>query len=163
MSKSNSEIGLEDWMNKKWRPLMGYCYMIICMFDFIIAPILWSLIQAIGKGQVNMQWQPLTLQGAGLFHISMGTVLGLAAWGRTQEKLNGVSIGNSSLGTTYIPPTQNTMPNTTMTNQEFNTASPMSMAPSTPTDPMKLDSRSISVPINSKGKKVVPINEDPEI
>ena len=32
-------------------------------------------------------WNPLTLQGGGLFHISMGAVLGVAAWTRGQEKL----------------------------------------------------------------------------
>jgi hypothetical protein len=36
----------------------------------------------------------MTLQGAGLFHMAMGAVLGLAAWGRTQEKLNGTSSNN---------------------------------------------------------------------
>jgi hypothetical protein len=32
--------------------------------------------------------EPLTLQGAGLFHMAMGAILGIAAYGRTQEKLN---------------------------------------------------------------------------
>jgi hypothetical protein len=32
---------------------------------------------------------PLTLQGAGLYHIAMGAVLGLAAYGRSQEKIAG--------------------------------------------------------------------------
>jgi hypothetical protein len=104
MDKSNSSIILEDWMNKKWRPLMGYCYMITCIFDFIIAPILWSIAQALGQGQVSMQWQPLTLQGAGFFHISMGTILGLATWGRTREKISGANVHVGPVGTTYIPP-----------------------------------------------------------
>ena len=39
------------------------------------------------------QWNPLTLQGAGLFHIAMGAVLGIAAFGRTQEKLGGANNG----------------------------------------------------------------------
>jgi hypothetical protein len=43
------------------------------------------------KGSVTMQWQPITLQGAGLFHISMGAVLGIAAYGRTKEKIEGKS------------------------------------------------------------------------
>lgn len=77
----------EDWINKKWRPMMGWSYMATCVFDFIVAPVLWSIIQAIGQGQVSMQWQPLTLQGAGLYHVAMGAVLGLTAWGRTKEKM----------------------------------------------------------------------------
>lgn len=77
-----------DWINKKWRPAMGWLYMITCTFDFVIFPILWSLLQAMSKGTVTSQWQPLTLQGAGLYHIAMGAVLGIAAYGRTKEKLD---------------------------------------------------------------------------
>ncbi len=76
-----------DWINKKWRPAMGWSYMLTCITDFVIFPILWSLLQALSKGQVTSQWQPLTLQGAGLYHIAMGAVLGIAAYGRTKEKL----------------------------------------------------------------------------
>ncbi len=77
----------QDWVNKKWRPMMGWMYMATCTFDFILAPVLWSIVQALGQGQVSMQWQPLTLQGAGLYHVAMGAVLGIAAYGRTKEKL----------------------------------------------------------------------------
>lgn len=76
-----------DWINKKWRPMMGWMYMIVCMADFVIFPVLWSVLQAVKAGSVTSQWQPLTLQGAGLFHIAMGAVLGIAAYGRTKEKL----------------------------------------------------------------------------
>jgi hypothetical protein len=76
----------EDWMQKKWRPAMGWTYMAVCLFDFIVAPILWSLVQVIGAGKVDMQWHPLTLEGAGLFHLAMGAVLGISAYGRSKEK-----------------------------------------------------------------------------
>jgi len=81
----------EDWMQKKWRPAMGWMYMIVCMMDMVIFPILWSILQALNHGHVETQWNPLTLQGAGLFHIAMGAVLGIAAFGRTQEKVAGAS------------------------------------------------------------------------
>ena len=80
-----------DWINKKWRPVMGWIYMLTCTMDFVVFPILWSLLQAMSKGSVTMQWQPLTLQGAGLYHIAMGAVLGIAAYGRTKEKIEGKS------------------------------------------------------------------------
>jgi hypothetical protein len=95
-------------MNSKWRPMMGWMYMTVCACDFMLFPVLWSLLQSISHGQVNSQWQPLTLQGAGLFHLAMGAVLGIAAYGRTQEKLGGANNGGIQLppnaGTTYIPP-----------------------------------------------------------
>lgn len=81
----------QDWINKKWRPAMGWSYMLTCITDFVIFPILWSLLQALSKGQVTSQWQPLTLQGAGLYHIAMGAVLGIAAYGRTKEKVEGAT------------------------------------------------------------------------
>lgn len=77
----------EDWINRKWRPAMSIMYMVVCIFDFIIFPIFWSILQAYqGQGEVTSQWQPLTLQGAGLFHMAMGAVLGIAAYGRSKEK-----------------------------------------------------------------------------
>lgn len=76
-----------DWINNKWRPVMGWMYMLVCTCDFVAFPVAWSLLQALTGGQVTNQWQPLTLQGAGLFHIAMGAVLGVAAYGRTKEKL----------------------------------------------------------------------------
>jgi len=108
--KSESEKKKEDWMNSKWRPMMGWMYMLVCTMDMVVFPVLWSLLQSLNHGQVTSQWQPLTLQGAGLFHIAMGAVLGIAAFGRTQEKLNGANNGGiqmpSNVGTTYVPPGQ---------------------------------------------------------
>ena len=80
-----------DWINKKMRPMMGWIYMLTCTCDFVVFPVLWSLLQALSKGQVTSQWQPLTLQGAGLYHIAMGAVLGIAAYGRTKEKVAGAA------------------------------------------------------------------------
>ncbi len=97
---SAAEKKKEDWMNSKWRPMMGWMYMGICLFDMVIFPILWSLLQTITSTPIT-QWNPLTLQGAGLFHIAMGAVLGIAAFGRTQEKLNGAN--NGGLNTTPSP------------------------------------------------------------
>lgn len=80
-----------DWINNKWRPVMGWMYMVVCICDFTLFPVLWSVLQALSHGQVTSQWQPLTLQGAGLFHVAMGAVLGIAAYGRTKEKVAGAA------------------------------------------------------------------------
>lgn len=95
-TKTDKQV--EDWMTKKWRPMMAVMYMSVCAFDFVIAPILWAIIQFWETSAANdafRQWQPLTLQGAGLFHMAMGAVLGITAWSRGQEKLAGVSGGAS--------------------------------------------------------------------
>ena len=106
--KSDSEQKKEDWMNSKWRPMMGWMYMVVCFFDMVIFPILWSLIQTV-QHQTLVQWNPLTLQGAGLFHIAMGAVLGIAAMGRTQEKIAG-SANNAPTTTTPTAAFPSAMP-----------------------------------------------------
>jgi hypothetical protein len=80
----------EDWMQKKWRPAMGWMYMLVCTLDMAVFPVLWSVLQMFQHTTIT-QWQPLTLQGAGLFHLAMGAVLGIAAFGRTQEKIAGTA------------------------------------------------------------------------
>ncbi len=103
--KSASEQKKEDWMNSKWRPMMGWMYMLVCTMDMVIFPVLWSLLQTT-TGTAITQWNPLTLQGAGLFHIAMGAVLGIAAFGRTQEKLGGANNGGlqSSTPSSFAAP-----------------------------------------------------------
>jgi len=104
--KSASEQKKEDWMNSKWRPMMGWMYMVVCMMDMVIFPVLWSLLQTLTHSPIT-QWSPLTLQGAGLFHIAMGAVLGIAAFGRTQEKLGGANNGGAQVPAAvpaYTPP-----------------------------------------------------------
>jgi hypothetical protein len=81
----------EDWMIKKWRPAMGWTYMGICILDMAVFPILWSVAQVLTTQPIT-QWNPLTLQGAGLFHIAMGAVLGIAAFSRGQEKMAAMNV-----------------------------------------------------------------------
>ena len=85
MAKKN-----DNWMQTLWRPMMGWMYMLICLLDMAVFPVLWALWQGINHVPIT-QWNPLTLQGAGLFHIAMGAVLGISAFGRTQEKLAGTA------------------------------------------------------------------------
>ena len=77
---------VEPWY-RKWRSAMGWMYMLVCVFDFIIAPILWAILEFKMHQSVPVQWNPLTLQGAGLFHMAMGAILGISSYGRTKEKL----------------------------------------------------------------------------
>lgn len=91
----NAEVLVENtnehWVNNKWRPMMGWLYFAVCITDFILFPIMWSILQATMNGSVTTPWQPITLQGAGLFHVAMGAVLGIAVYGRTKEKIEGVA------------------------------------------------------------------------
>lgn len=97
-SKEEADEGTkkqEDWLQKKWRPMMAMMYMSVCFFDFVVFPIMFTVVQFWETSAANdafRQWQPLTLVGAGLFHMAMGAVLGITAWGRTQEKVAGAAV-----------------------------------------------------------------------
>jgi hypothetical protein len=78
-----------DWINNKYRPMMGWTYMAICFCDFILFPVLWSVLQAVKQGQVTSAYSPLTLQGAGIIHLAFGAILGITSWGRSKEKIEG--------------------------------------------------------------------------
>ena len=78
------------WMQNLWRPCMGWMYMLICLLDMAVFPVLWAFWQGFNHTSIT-QWDPLTLKSSGLFHIAMGAVLGISAFGRTQEKLAGTA------------------------------------------------------------------------
>lgn len=65
---------------------MAFVYMAVIIFDFIVGPIFWSIIQIYG-GSIAIQWNPLTLIGGGIFHAAMGAVLGISAFSRGREKV----------------------------------------------------------------------------
>ena len=152
MSKKEQTNKKEDWMQKQWRPMMAIMYMIVCVFDFILFPIMFTVVQFWETEAANdafRQWQPLTLIGAGLFHMAMGAVLGLTAWGRTQEKLNGSS--NNAVAA----PTPVALP-------------PPSMQPTVTAMPMQPTKVSTMMPtgqvVTGYGGKPAPIQPpDPEI
>jgi hypothetical protein len=76
--------------------------MICCLCDFALFPIMFTIVQFWETQAANdafRQWVPITLQGGGLFHVAMGAVLGVSAFGRTQEKIAGASNASTSVDT----------------------------------------------------------------
>ena len=105
----------EDWMQKKWRPMMAIMYMLVCIFDFILFPIMFTAVQFWEIEAANdafRQWMPITLGGGGLFHVAMGAVLGVSAWSRGQEKIAGAAANGQSAPLLSSAPAINTMPET---------------------------------------------------
>lgn len=92
----------ETWFRNHWRPAMAWTYMAICIFDFIIAPVAVSILITFYKSTIPV-WTALTLQSGGLIHVAFGTILGVAAWGRTKERE--VELG----GYQYAQPTTRTV------------------------------------------------------
>jgi len=158
---SDSEKKKEDWMNNKWRPMMGWMYMVVCMADFVVFPILWSIVQVHGGGEVKAQWQPITLQGAGLFHIAMGAILGIAAYGRTQEKMAGANNGGLALPSASPTPSFSAPAST----PSFSAPAPSFSAPKpTPSFSAPAPSFSAPAPVMSSTGKPMPVQPDqPEL
>lgn len=85
------------WYQRMWLPVAAYVYILICVFDFMIMPIYVTAHNSrienevfrelngkdalpladmiIKANQAQRQWNPLTLLGAGMFHISFGALL----------------------------------------------------------------------------------------
>lgn len=107
----------EGWVKSRWRPALGWAYIIICLFDFIIGPIWWTMTQVDAEAGITQQWVPLTLAVNGLFHLSMGAILGVTAWSRGREKVAGVagdyyptSYGSNQYNADYRYPVNNSRP-----------------------------------------------------
>lgn len=78
----------ESWFFKCWRPAMAWSYLTICLFDFLLGPVFYAIVQGMFfPGQPMQQWHPNTLSEGGLYHIAMMAIVGVAAWSRGQEKL----------------------------------------------------------------------------
>ena len=130
-----------EWMQKYWRPCAAFMYMACCLCDFAIFPIMFTVVQFWEEQASNdafRQWVPITLQGGGLFHVSMCAVLGVSAYGRTQEKLAGQSavpagLPSPELGATngQSSITQQPAPSVSTPAGNFGTSNP-GAAPSTP-------------------------------
>lgn len=81
----------EPEFHNKWRPAIAWSYVIICLFDFIIGPVFYAIIQAMFINNVTeiAHWEPNTLKAGAVYHVSMLAIIGVSAYGRTKEKLAG--------------------------------------------------------------------------
>jgi hypothetical protein len=91
-----------------WKSILAIVYAAICLFDFIISPIMWNMNRqeallmanaiAINGGihsdiaadmlkAVYREHTPYTLKGAGMFHLAFGALLTGSAISKFREKL----------------------------------------------------------------------------
>jgi hypothetical protein len=91
-------------MKDNWRSLMAMQYLVVCIFDFIIFPILlgWYSIYTHSTYQA---WVSLTLQSGGLYHIAMGAICGVTSWAKSQERIKGSFQDQPPYQQPYVPPT----------------------------------------------------------
>lgn len=87
-------IANETWFSKTWRPAMAWQYWFVCLCDFVFFPV--ANAAFFGDTKSFHDWKPLTLQGGGLYHLSMGALLGVTSWQRSQEKITAMRSGGGS-------------------------------------------------------------------
>lgn len=71
---------MESWLKQYWRPAIAWQYFAVCLFDFIVFPLM-------SMHYLSQQWDPITLKEGGFYHLSMAAIIGVAAWTRGQEKI----------------------------------------------------------------------------
>ena len=84
-NETEKSIEKGTFMDKIWKPAFAVTYMLICLFDFIVGPIIYNVLQFLNPGQHLDMWQAVTLQGGGLFHMSAGAILGIAAFNKDKK------------------------------------------------------------------------------
>lgn len=79
-----------SWIKQYWRPAIAWQYMVVCLFDFIIAPSI-NFWFSYYTGTDYIQWDPLTLKESAFYHMPMGAIIGASAWTRGLEKIKKAS------------------------------------------------------------------------
>ena len=93
----------DHWIQTFWRPAMAWQYMVVCLFDFILGPIMNAWL-SYATSTAYTPWKSLTLEGSGLYHLAMGAIIGVAAWSRGKEKIQKMLLD----GTTQVEETETT-------------------------------------------------------
>lgn len=104
----------EPWYVQLWRPITAWVYLGICVFDFVIGPFFYAWFAWYTKDFAKFgEWQPLTLNGGGVFHISMGAILGVSSWSRGQENLEKYKLYKDEIDHPHRPQAETTVTVTT--------------------------------------------------
>jgi len=82
----------EPGYTRYWRASIAWMYVIVCMFDFVIGPLFYAWYAWFTGNYAFGEWEPLTISGGGIFHLSMGAILGVSSWSRGQEKIKQLDV-----------------------------------------------------------------------
>ena len=79
---------MDDLHKQQWTYLMGITYMAINVADFILFPIMYTIVQFWEVQAANdafRQWVPLTLTNGGFVHIAFAAILGISAFNKKDD------------------------------------------------------------------------------
>jgi hypothetical protein len=79
---------IENAFVKHWRAAIAWAFVVIILFDFVVAPsIVLGMIKA---GIAIAPWVPLTMDGSGTFYLAIGAILGAVSWQKGREEIENV-------------------------------------------------------------------------
>jgi hypothetical protein len=84
--KENNDV----WFKTYWRPAMAWQYLVVCVFDFLIAPMLTGWYSWAAKIPYEV-WKPITMAEGGFYHMAMAAIVGISAWTRGREKISRIT------------------------------------------------------------------------
>lgn len=80
---------MDENHKQKWTYLMGLTYMIVNLADFVVFPIMYTIVQfweTQASNDAFRQWIPLTLTNGGFIHIAFAAILGISAFNKEEKK-----------------------------------------------------------------------------
>lgn len=80
---------MDENHKQKWTYLMGLTYMIVNLADFVLFPVMFTIVQFFETEAANdafRQWVPLTLTNGGFIHIAFAAILGISAFNKEEKK-----------------------------------------------------------------------------
>jgi len=77
----------DDHWTGHWREFMAWSYGIVCLWDFLVAPIYFSILSVVSHTPYVV-WVPITIQGGGLYHLAMGAIIGVSSYGKSKEAIS---------------------------------------------------------------------------
>lgn len=84
--ETDDPIHKQSWFRTKWRPAMAWQYLVVCVFDFLVAPLA-SAWYAWAAKIPYQAWKPITMSEGGFYHMAMGAIVGISAFMRGQERI----------------------------------------------------------------------------
>jgi hypothetical protein len=80
---------MDENHKQRWTYLMGLTYMIVNLADFVVFPIMYTIVQfweTQASNDAFRQWVPLTLTNGGFIHIAFAAILGISAFNKEEKK-----------------------------------------------------------------------------
>lgn len=124
----------EGFMKSHWREFMAWSYGIVCLWDFMLAPIFFAWFSH-HTNTPYVVWVPTTTSGGGLYHVAMGAIIGVSSYGKTQENVTNTNAFTASVAAMATPSSAaDTSSDDSSTNDS--TPAPVVSAPTPPTIPV---------------------------